>query len=286
MHADRWVVFRVGDTRFALCSDVVDEALDEVRIEPLPAMPRHVRGLASHRGAWIPAIDAGALLDVGEGGASTGEPTAVLVVRRGGVRYALAVDAVESARLGEPEPFRGARVLRDEHGVAAVLDPDVLFDAELPSASGDAMQQTAPSAAKQRLLTMDVGSLRCAADVARVEEVLPFTGLHPVDGDVPPHVAGAADVRGASLHVLDLRTLLGEPAAEPTGEARLVVAGLGERRVALLVDRVDEVIEVDARSVVAAPGYLRRWAPPSVVGVVEHRERLRLVIALDALLRD
>jgi purine-binding chemotaxis protein CheW len=92
-----------------------------------------------------------------------------------------------------------------------------------------------------------------AADVAQMES---YTGATVVPG-APAHVAGVVQLRGQVLPVVDLRARFGLPAEERSPDARIIVVGGKERRVALLVDRAREVIEL-------GPDDLR--APPDVVG--------------------
>lgn len=91
--AGQVVVVRIADERFAVDAALVDEVVDGVHPHPLPGLPAHGRGVLEHRGEWLPAIDPAPLLAIGRTGA---EPTAALIVRRGAVRFALAVDAVLS----------------------------------------------------------------------------------------------------------------------------------------------------------------------------------------------
>lgn len=76
------------------------------------------------------------------------------------------------------------------------------------------------------------------ADV--VQEVVRLVALEPLPG-APPHVSGTFMYRGTPAVVVDLATLLGVR-REPELEAHLVVSR-GVRPVALLVDRVMDLVE-------------------------------------------
>lgn len=91
-----------------------------------------------------------------------------------------------------------------------------------------------------------------AADVLQMES---FTGATRVPG-APPHVAGIVQLRGQVLPVVDVRARFGLPPVERSADARIIVVKRGERRVALLVERAREVIDL-------APDEFR--APPEVV---------------------
>lgn len=69
--------------------------------------------------------------------------------------------------------------------------------------------------------------------------------------DVPPAVLGLSIIRGKSVPVLDLGALIGR---EGEGEfQRLVTLDYGDRRVALAVDTVVEIVEPDPSSLLSLP---------------------------------
>jgi purine-binding chemotaxis protein CheW len=83
---------------------------------------------------------------------------------------------------------------------------------------------------------------RCAIDAAAVVEVLAAVAIRPLPGQ-PAYVAGALDLRGTIVPVLDLRVRFGGSARPMALSDRLIVARAGERVVALWVDAVDEFAE-------------------------------------------
>ena len=110
-------------------------------------------------------------------------------------------------------------------------------------------------------------TLHVVFDVAGAEYALPasdvvametYTGATRVPG-AAPHVAGLIQIRGRVVPVVDLRARFGLPPKEVDLDSRVVVTQLGERTVALLVDRARRVLQVPADA----------FAPPPEV-VVEH----------------
>ena len=80
---------RVGDLLCALPLEHVDEAMRPLAVEAIAGMPSFVQGLAIVRGAPIPVVDAGTLLN-----GARSHPTRFVTVKTGRRRIALAVDAV------------------------------------------------------------------------------------------------------------------------------------------------------------------------------------------------
>jgi chemotaxis signal transduction protein len=134
MSADRILLVRLGDERFAFPLAGVIEAVDSPVVTPLALPPAGVVGQCSHRGRLLPVLDLGALLGVPrEGGAG-----ALLVLDAEGERAALLVDdvldALESApSQRRPVPATGANaaglldgVLALPSGLAGSVDLGVL----------------------------------------------------------------------------------------------------------------------------------------------------------------
>jgi purine-binding chemotaxis protein CheW len=130
-----------------------------------------------------------------------------------------------------------------------------------------------------------VGGQEYALDIMRVEEILqPLRGT-PVP-NAPSYVEGVVKVGGAIVPVVDLRRRLaaGQPPAK--AKPKLLICRLGNRRVALHVDGVSEVIRVRRSEIKPAPQFHSARASPFVVGVWGPAERLRLLLDIKALLRS
>ncbi|MGH7481347.1 MAG: chemotaxis protein CheW [Longimicrobiales bacterium] len=303
----RYVLFRVGRERYAVPTAAVAEVVERPTPVPLPAMPRHLSGVMAYRDGWIPVVDAGALLSGEEadtaragGAADAPAPAAVLVLRRGTVRYAFAVDGVDAARVVRPgdEPdaeldaeeaprlaaFGAADVVRFGDVVATILDPEALFEAAPPA---EAMETMAPTEARQeprqRMLALSCGMLELALDVDAVEEVLPY-GPPEAAADAPPFVLGVIIVRDVAVPTLDLRRILGQPAAAPSDAARYVLVDVGGLRVALLADAVHDVIDVPESGVRPMPAFIRELTADYVGAVAVEGEGLRIVLRAQRLL--
>lgn len=93
----------------------------------------------------------------------------------------------------------------------------------------------------QSILVFRVDGLRCGIDAAAVIEILPALALRPLAGQ-PEFVAGAMDLRGSAIPVLDLRVRLGGPYQAMRLSDRFVVARAQGRPIALWVDDVEEIV--------------------------------------------
>jgi purine-binding chemotaxis protein CheW len=155
----------------------------------------------------------------------------------------------------EPPPKADARPAVIP-AIAALLA--AYADEELPVAEAPAIVTRRPFAQRARerdgraeLLIFRVGREWFALELASVEEAVESPTLAEVP-DAPPGVLGVFPLRGRSLIVCQPDAPLGTPldGSEPVA----LVIGVGDRRVALLVDLVDDVMETSLDRLRDAPG--------------------------------
>ena len=129
---------------------------------------------------------------------------------------------------------------------------------EAVAAEADSPAQTGPDAAADAgtAVVVRFGAGRYAVPMSAIAEVGRVTRVTRVPG-VPMWVSGVSNWRGRILPVVDLRPLLGVPAADVAEDARLVVTGDEHMSVGLLVEAVEGVATLP-------PDELD--APPATVG--------------------
>ena len=135
--------------------------------------------------------------------------------------------------------------------------------------------------------TFGLGEALFALPVTMVQEILDARPVSPLP-NMPPHLLGVIDVRGASVAVVDLRLLLGEPPRDDAADTRFVVLLLERdgqpRPVALRVDRVIEVTGLDdGRMEPVAGAELLSWDPRVVAGLGRRNGAFVTVLRTDGL---
>jgi purine-binding chemotaxis protein CheW len=129
-----------------------------------------------------------------------------------------------------------------------------------------------------RLVSFTLAGRSYGIDVSVVREVLRGLPLTRVPL-APKAVAGLVNLRGQVLTAVDLREQLGLPPREDGGEPMLVVAHVGGEPVALLVDSIGSVVDVDQDQFEPPPETLVGPARHLVVGAYKLADRL--VVSLD-----
>jgi purine-binding chemotaxis protein CheW len=104
-----------------------------------------------------------------------------------------------------------------------------------------------------QVLVVCAGGNTCALPLAAAVEVMRLLPTEAVAG-APPFVSGIAVIRGEPVPVVDLAMLLTGAAATPT---RFVSIRVGERHLAVAVDAVVGIRQMEAKSLHELPPLLR-----------------------------
>lgn len=293
--AERVVLVRLAGERFAIGTGEVEEVVADPVLTPLPGFPDHTPGVLRHRGEWLPVIDAAPLLGLSRDEAA--RPGAALVVSRGRVRFALAVDAVlrvvekPSATAGSAAAMRwpdgqleDEPLLQDEEGVIASLRPSDLFRGDLPEDAREVRMSHLPATAGAvPIVAFRLGTDEFGVDVYQVQEVIPFEAARPVP-HAPEFIEGVIDVRGVIVPVVDLRKRFELPAGQRGPDTRVLLVGLGEERVGVIVDEVTEVVRIPSTDISEPPSLFRGLAARYIAGLARGPRGLIILLRVDQIL--
>jgi purine-binding chemotaxis protein CheW len=89
--------------------------------------------------------------------------------------------------------------------------------------------------------------------VQTIERMQPMTRVPKT----PPFIKGVINLRGVVTPVMDLRGRFGLPESEYTDNTRIIIVKLGDIELGMIVDRANDVIDVDSDNI---------ETPPEVVG--------------------
>ena len=108
----------------------------------------------------------------------------------------------------------------------------------------------------RQFLTFSLGTERYGVDILRVQEIRGWSPVTKVP-NLPPHVLGVLNLRGAIVPVIDLRVRFSMPSAEFTALTVIVVLSVvladGAQEIGAVVDAVSDVVDL-------SPDHLRK--PP------------------------
>jgi len=147
--------------------------------------------------------------------------------------------------------------------------------------------ETTMDAASRQFVSFDLDEETFALDVARVREVLDWTGVTRVPR-MPAFMRGVLNVRGAVIPVVDLRVKFGMSPAEPTVDTCVVVAEVevdGEPTVVgALVDKVREVFEVSVSALEPPPKMGAKLEAEFIQALVHYEDDVLIALDIDHVL--
>ncbi len=134
---------------------------------------------------------------------------------------------------------------------------------------------------RRKLLRLEIGERPYVTEIERIREILLYRPPVPVP-HAPAFLDGLMDLRGTTLPLIDLRERFGVPAAARTRPTHILVVKLGDRVLGFVVDRVSDVLDVDAESLQARESAAEGGT--MCRGVCRVMDALLLVVDLDAVL--
>ena len=126
------------------------------------------------------------------------------------------------------------------------------------------------------VLVVIVGARACAIPLHHVAEIMRPLPIEPVAG-TPNFVRGVSVIRGAPTPVVDLKALL-ENGEKSATYGRLVTIKLGERRVAIGVDSVVGLTNLDSAQLGELPPILRDLAADLIEAIGTRDAQLLVVL--------
>jgi len=263
MHDLPTVTVEDSHETYALHMNHVQEIVELATLSDLPGAGPEVMGLMQLRGQALLIISLAGLL----GRPMNQKPRFVLVVNIQGLQLGLSVasilgieryarddiQTINGATDNQLEGYLPGAAAREGHmtgllSMAGLLSTDAMARYRRFLTQHDAnMTHTGDKtvSAVRRMLSFRLGSERCALSldlIDRVEEYSP--GIDLPEGD--ESLSGVIQIKGEIAPVLDLRTVLG---ITPLETSSYVVVRLAGEPWALVVDRIERVIEIAERDI-------------------------------------
>lgn len=131
-------------------------------------------------------------------------------------------------------------------------------------------------------LTFMLGSDMFAIAISHIKEIIEYSSLTTVPM-MPDFIRGVINVRGSVLPVIDLRLRFGRESGEVTKRTCIVILEVATdgdvQDVGVVVDLVNEVLEIGAEGLSAAPSFGANIRADFISGMA--RINGRLVVVLD-----
>jgi len=136
-----------------------------------------------------------------------------------------------------------------------------------------------------QLVTFVVGTEEFAVSILSVREINRMMQITRVPQS-PPFIEGVINLRGSIIPVMDLRKRFSVEALKDTSDSRIVVVEVSSRVIGFTVDRVNEVLRIDAGIVEPPPSMVAGIDSEYVQGVGKLDDRLLILLDLERLFND
>lgn len=142
-------------------------------------------------------------------------------------------------------------------------------------------EQEQASTQGRQYLTFTLGTEVFAADIVAIREIIEYREPTPVPM-MPAMLKGIINLRGQVVPVIDLSVRFGREARPVTRRSCVVIieTGAEEERhsIGVLVDGVNEVLEIAAAAIEAAPSFGARLRNDFIAGMANVGERFVIVL--------
>ena len=286
---------RLGDEIFGLNADEVEQILVIPAITPIPLSDKSLLGVAILSGKIMHAIDVG--LAIGKDGVNLENENARLLTLSckdcfeafvvDEVLGMIQVDEQNLEEIGDSESFLEAFYKMQDH-VVQVLSIDVLLkkvniEAFQPIQLDSLQEENSKNEIKnssddsfQRALFFKVENEKFAIDIELLKE-LTFTPkeITPIAGS---DALGMITLRDEVITLLDMNGLLGFSYKEPDEKSRVLIVNYKGKSIALLVDEVEEVKNLDNSALETMPGGV---AAESIAYVYKQKDAITSILSTD-----
>ncbi len=133
-----------------------------------------------------------------------------------------------------------------------------------------------------QLVSFVVGKEEFAISILSVQEINRMMKITRVPHS-PEFIEGVINLRGRIIPVMDLRKRFGLEALEDTSDARIIVVDVAGRVIGFTVDRVNEVLRIDAQIVEPPPTMVSSVDTEFIQGVGKLDDRLLILLDLERL---
>ena len=198
--------------------------------------------------------------------------SADLAIEREGSQAAelIAEKADKLPRIGD-EPG-SSRPDHSSGGVEALPSPDLEMKTETATALSVDLEEA------EEFLAFYLGNEEYAVDIMNIREIIVPVGITSVP-KTPTFIKGIISLRGTIIPVFDLRIRLGLPETASRAEERFLVFGLIKGLMAVIADRVTEVVRIRKNDLEPPPGAIGGTSSEHITGMTHFEGRL--IILLD-----
>lgn len=148
---------------------------------------------------------------------------------------------------------------------------------------GQSVTEKDGSAVYRQFVSFTVGDEEYAVDIMQVREIKGWTEVTVLPNQ-PPYMRGVLNLRGLIVPIVDLRCRFGEKRTEASASHVVVIVSLGDRIIGVLVDKVSDILTVNANDIRDVPDMDDNKTQDFLEGIVTAHERMVAILAIERLI--
>jgi len=154
------------------------------------------------------------------------------------------------------------------------VDTQTATTAPAPPQTGfEADDETTARHGTQQFVTFAIGAEEYAVDIMQVREIQAWTEVTVLPNQ-PKYMRGVLNLRGIIVPIFDLRCRFNQGETTATPVHVVVIIAVGDRIIGILVDRVSDILTIDASEIRAVPDLDDNGESDHIIGLVTAEERM------------
>ena len=134
-----------------------------------------------------------------------------------------------------------------------------------------------------KYLTFVLAEEEYGLEILKVREIIGMMEITAVPR-TPEYVKGVVNLRGKVIPVVDLRLRVGMPEAERTDQTCIIVVDIGDVEMGIIVDKVSEVLDIDAEDIEDAPSFGAEVNTEFILGMGKAEGKVTILLDISKLL--
>lgn len=134
-----------------------------------------------------------------------------------------------------------------------------------------------------KYLTFFLAGGEYGLEILKVREIIGPTPITPVPR-TPDYVRGVVNLRGKLIPVVDLGKKLALDHQSDSRETCIIVTESRQEHIGAMVDRVSEVLDIDADDIDEAPDFGSKVRTDYVLGIAKSGSRVKILLDVDRVL--
>ncbi|MEJ5260013.1 MAG: chemotaxis protein CheW [Anaerohalosphaeraceae bacterium] len=144
-------------------------------------------------------------------------------------------------------------------------------------------------ASEGKYLTFAIGEEEFGVDILQIREIIGYVPVTPVPKS-PVYLKGVLNLRGQVIPIIDLRLKFGMPEKEITDQTCIVIietqTAEGAVLTGLIVDRVSEVLDIEAEQIEPAPSLGSTIDTSFLRGIAKTNDSVKLLLEIDSVVQQ